>query len=84
MLYIPQNDVYLKVLTDDEVKDFVATNFSECFKTTREILCSKISEEQNPRKIVKSLYIFLKIPDEIEKYAKMMLSSSSDKLCASL
>ena len=35
MLYIPKNGDYSKVLTDDEVKDFVAINFSEYFKSSR-------------------------------------------------
>ena len=29
MLYIPKIDEYLKILTDNEVKDFLATNFNE-------------------------------------------------------
>ena len=40
MLHIPKVDDYLKILTDDEVKDFVAINFSEYFKSTREKLHS--------------------------------------------
>ena len=36
MLYITKIDDYLKVFADEEVKDFVAINFSECFKSTRE------------------------------------------------
>ena len=36
MLYIPKIDDYLKILTDDLVKDFIAINFSEYFKTRRE------------------------------------------------
>ena len=35
MLYTPKIDDYLKILTDEEVKDFVAKNFSEYFKSTR-------------------------------------------------
>ena len=38
----------------------------------------KLNEEQNLRKVAKSLYIFLKTPDEVKKYAKMMQSNSSD------
>ena len=67
MLYIPKIDVYLKILTDEEVKDFVAINFSEYFKSLR--------EEQNIRKNAKSLYIFLTTSDEVEKYVQ---SNSSD------
>ena len=47
MLYIPKIDDYLEILTDEEVKDFVATNFSE--------YCKSIKEEQSPRKVAKSL-----------------------------
>ena len=49
------------------MKDFVAINFSEYFKSTR--------EEQNLRKIAKSLYIFLTTSDDVEKYVQ---SNSSD------
>ena len=45
MLYIPKIDDYLKILTDEEVKDFVAINFSKYFNTTREKLYSKLFEE---------------------------------------
>ena len=51
---------YLEILTDEEVKDFAAMNFSEHFQSIR--------EEQNLRKIAKSLYIFLTIPDEVERF----------------
>ena len=40
MLYIPKIDDYLKILTDDGVKDF---------KSAREKLYSKLNEEQNLR-----------------------------------
>ena len=62
MFYIPNISDYLKILADDEVKDFVALNFTECFKSTREKLYSKLSEEQNLRKVTKSFYIFLTTP----------------------
>ena len=67
MLYIPKIDNYLKTLTDEEVKDSVAINFSEYFRS--------IKQEQNFRKVSKSLYIFLTTPDEVEKYVQ---SNSSD------
>ena len=35
MLYIPKIDDYLKMLTDEGVKDFVAINFSEYLKSTK-------------------------------------------------
>ena len=40
-------------MTDEEVKDFVAITFSE-----------SIWKEQSPRKVAKSLYIFLTTPAE--------------------
>ena len=55
MLDIPKINDYLEILTDEEVKDFVATDFIE---TTR--------EEQSLRKFAKSLYIFLTTPDEVQ------------------
>ena len=55
MLYIPKIDDYLEILTDEEVKGFVAINFS---KTIR--------EEQNLRNVAKLLDIFLTTPDEVE------------------
>ena len=42
----------LKILIDDEVKDFVAINFSEYFKPTREKLCSKLSDEKIMEKLL--------------------------------
>ena len=77
MLYIPKTDDYLKILTDQQVKDFVAIDFSEYLKSIKEKFYSKLNEEQNLRKVAKSLYIFLTTPDEIEKYAKIMQSNSS-------
>ena len=38
MLYIAKIGDYLKILTDEEVKDFVAINLSQYFKFTREKL----------------------------------------------
>ena len=43
MLYIPKIDDYLKILTDEDVKDFIAIDFSEYFKSIR--------KEQNYRKV---------------------------------
>ena len=67
MLYIPKIDDYLKILTDEVVKDFVAINFSEYFKYMR--------KEQNLRKVAKALYIFLTTLDKVKKYVE---SNSSD------
>ena len=49
MFYIPKIDDYLKILTDEEVKDFLFINFSHYFKSTREKLYSKLNAEQNLR-----------------------------------
>ena len=54
-MYIPKMDDYLEILTDEEMKDVLAINFSE-----------SISEEQNLRKIEKSLYLFLTTADEVK------------------
>ena len=50
MLYIPKIHDYLKILTDKEVKDFVAINVSEYFKSKR--------EEQNLRKFLNCFIFF--------------------------
>ena len=68
-MYIPKIDDYLKILTYEEVNNFVAINFSEYFEFMR--------EEENFRKIDKSLYLFLTIPDEVEKYVEIIQSNSS-------
>ena len=70
MLHIPKIDDYLKILIDEEVKHFVAINFSEYFKSTR--------EKKNLRQVAKLFYLFLKSPDEAEKYVEIMQSNSSD------
>ena len=60
------------------MKDFIAINFSEYFKSTREKLYSKLNEERNLKKVAKSLYLFLTTPDEVERYVETMQSNSSD------
>ena len=67
-------------MTDDEVRDFVVINFNEYFKTTKEKLHSKLNKsyKMNLTKVPKSLYTFLIIPDEVEKYAKIIQSNYSD------
>ena len=47
MSCIPNIDDYINILTDKEVKDFEAINFSEYLKSTR--------EERNLRKVTKAL-----------------------------
>ena len=77
MLHIPKINNYLKILTDDEVKDFVAIHFGEHFKTTKVKLYSKLCEGQNIRKVAEWLCVFLTTPNKT-KYVKMMQSNSSD------
>ena len=43
MLYIPRIADYLGILTDEEVKNLLLTNFGDCFKSSREKLYSKLS-----------------------------------------
>ena len=68
MLYIPKIDNYIEILSDEEVKVFVAIYFSEHFKSIR--------EEENLRKVVKSLHIFLTTSDEVEKYVQSNCSDN--------
>ena len=44
MLYILKIGDYIKILTDDEVKDFVRIYFGEYFESTKEKLYSKLNE----------------------------------------
>ena len=60
MLYCPKIDDYSEILTDEKVKDFVAINFCQYFRSIR--------EEENLRKVAKSLYVFLTTPNEVEKH----------------
>ena len=46
-MYIPKIDCYLEILSDKEVWDLVAINFSEYFKS--------MTEKENLRKVVKWL-----------------------------
>ena len=63
MLHIPKIDDYLEILTDEEMKHFIAINFSEYFKS--------IKKERNLRKVAKLLlYIFLTTPDKVEQYVQ--------------
>ena len=55
------------------MKDFLAVNFSEHFKS--------IKEEQNLRKVTKLLYIFLTTPDEVENYVQLNTSDSCIPQC---
>ena len=69
MLYIPKIDDYLKILSYEEVKKFLAINFREYFKSIR--------EEENLSKAAKSLFIFLTTHDEVNNYVQ----SNSSEYC---
>ena len=43
---MPKIADYLKILTDEEVKDFVAVNFGEYFKSKREKLYSTLDTKK--------------------------------------
>ena len=57
------------------MKDLVALNFGEYFKSEREKLYSKLREEQNIRNVTELLYVFPTTLDDVEKFVKMMQSS---------
>ena len=57
MFHISKIDDYLKIWTDDELKDFRATSFCEYLKSMKEKLYSKLNEERNLGKVVESVYI---------------------------
>ena len=81
MLYILKVDDWnrwSKGLKDDEVKDFAVINLGKYFEYMGKKLCPIEGEEKNLTKVVKSLYIFLTISDEEEKYVEMIQSSSSE------
>ena len=59
MLFITTINGYVTLLTDEKVKNFVATNFSECF--------TSIWEEENLRKVNKSPFIFLATPNDVKE-----------------
>ena len=60
MLYILKIDDYLKVQIDEEVEDFIAINFSKCYKYAR--------KEQNFRKVAKPFYTFLTTLNEVRRH----------------
>ena len=69
MLYNLKIDNYLKLLTVEEVKDYLAISFSEYLKSIRE-------EQNRSKKAVKLIYVFLTSPDEVEKYVHIIFSDN--------
>ena len=68
MLYIPSIDDYLKILTDEEVENFIVVDFSEYFKSIR--------EEENLIIVANSFHIFLKTSQKVEKYVQSNFSDN--------
>ena len=62
--------LYLQILTDEEVKDFVVISFIKCFKSTRAALYFKLREEKNLREVAESFCTFLTTRDKVEKYVE--------------
>ena len=60
------------------MKDLVVTNFGKYCKSTKEKLYSKLSKEQNLRKVDVFLYVFLTTSDEVENAVEMIQSISPD------
>ena len=58
MLHIPKIDDYLETLTDEDVKDFAAINFSEYYKSARAKLYSKLSENKILEKLLNCFMSF--------------------------
>ena len=50
---------YLKISTDDEVKDFVVITLGEYFKPVKEKLHSKLNKEQNLENLLNHFISFL-------------------------
>ena len=68
MLDIPKIDDYLEIMTDEEVNDLLAVDFSAYSESIR--------EEKNLRKVAKSLYIFPATPHEVEKQVQSISSDN--------
>ena len=68
MLFITKINGYVKLLTDEKVKNFVATNFSEYFTSIR--------VEENLRKVNKSSNIFLATPNDVKKSVQSSFSDN--------
>ena len=70
---------YLKILTDREVKGFLAINFGEYFKSTRAKLYSKLGEEKSLREVAKLFYNSSWASDEEEKYVEIIEKTTDAK-----
>ena len=71
MLYIPKIADYLKILTDEEVKNYWVHKFSEYFTSLRKFY-SKLSKEKNLRIIAELFYSFLTTLDKVGKFVEII------------
>ena len=84
IFYVTKIGDYLKILTDDDVKDFVDKNLGKYFKFKKEKLCSKLNEEQNLQKVVESLIYFSPHLTKYNHIVEMIQSSSCDNVYITL
>ena len=61
-MYMPSISDYSKIFTI-----YSKFNFDKYFKSAREALYSKLSEDKRLGKVVELFYTFLTTPDEVEK-----------------
>ena len=64
MLHKPKIADYLKILTDEDVKDFVVINIGKCFEKKKK---KKISA-----KLLNCFILFLTTPAQVEIYVKLI------------
>ena len=67
-MYTLKIDDYLKFLSDEEVKDFVAIILVNILNLQKKKCIFKVSIKQNFQKVAESLYIFLTTPDDVVQY----------------
>ena len=84
MSYIPKTDDYLKIQTDNKVKDFVVINFGEYFKFMKDKLFFKLCEEENIIKVAQLLYIFKTTPELQMIDTKTMIKNNLKELLSKL
>ena len=65
MLFVLTIAGYLKILTDDEVKDIVVLNLQK-------ENCVLNQVKKNIRKVAESFYTFSRAPDEVRKYVGLI------------
>ena len=70
MLFIPKFHDYLEILTDKEVKNFVAIDSSKYCKSIKD------EEEKNLRKVSTLLFVFLTTPYDVRKYVESKYSDN--------